>query len=67
MSKLAGRDLKACLNFKRRNPHLGARGTTHLAALPGESLKAFARRTVREGHHDAEWSREWLRRKGCRT
>jgi hypothetical protein len=68
MSKFDGRDLKANLNWKRRHPEIVAHhGPSMLRALPEESLKAFARRKVREGHHDADWAREWLRRKGCRS
>lgn len=66
MSMFIGRDLKACLNWKRRNPTIVSMcSESHLCAIPGESLKSFARRKVRENHHDAAWAREWLRRKGC--
>jgi hypothetical protein len=64
-----GRDIKAQLEFKRKKwmrvwPEAGIEAPI-LLAYPGESLKAFARRKVRENHRDAEWAKEWLRRKGC--
>ena len=64
-----GRSIKTQLEFKRKKwmrlcPEAGAMFPDQLA-YPGESLKAFARRKVRENHRDAEWAKEWLRRKGC--
>jgi len=64
-----GRPVKTQLEFKRKKwmrlwPNAGVEAPT-LLAYPGESLKAFARRKIRENHRDAEWAKEWLRRKGC--
>lgn len=68
---IEGRDIKAQLNFKRwkwRVLYPEAINTMpQQLAFPGESLKAFARRKVRENHRDAAWAAEWLRRKGCQT
>lgn len=66
-ARFNGRDVKASLNWKRRHPTLCGGPFSETRAIPGESLKAFARRKVRENHHDAAWAAEWLRRKGCRT
>lgn len=65
-----GRHVKTQLEFKRNKwmricPEAGFMFPDQLA-YPGESLKAFARRKIRENHRDAEWAKEWLRRKGCR-
>lgn len=37
------------------------------ARLPGESLKAFARRFARGDHAKTTTAFEWLRRKGCKV
>lgn len=64
-----GRDVRAQLEFKRKKwmriYPAAAVELPDLLGYPCESLKAFARRKIRENHRDAEWAREWLRRKGC--
>ena len=50
-------DIGASLRFKWRAPFCGA--------MPGESLKSYARRLAASPREDAAVAREWLRRKGC--